>query len=87
MHTLYRVPGVIVTEANVDTMYPKRLTTGLKLADYGCALAHRRAWQRVVDGDNEWVVIIEDDAVGYACRAVAAHPMHPTHRLRVPGTM
>eukprot|EP00041_Stephanoeca_diplocostata_P030567 m.929048 g.929048 ORF g.929048 m.929048 type:complete len:330 (-) comp23781_c0_seq1:377-1366(-) len=57
-----RVPGVLVTDATVDSMHPKRLSTSLKLADYGCALAHRRAWQRVVDGDHEWVVIIEDDA-------------------------
>jgi GR25 family glycosyltransferase involved in LPS biosynthesis len=57
-----RVPGVIVTDENVNTMTPPRKTSALKLADYGCALAHRRAWQRVVDGPHEWVVVIEDDA-------------------------
>eukprot|EP00035_Acanthoeca_spectabilis_P005611 m.115605 g.115605 ORF g.115605 m.115605 type:complete len:351 (-) comp13097_c0_seq2:106-1158(-) len=57
-----RVPGVLVTEANVDQHTPRRTSGSLKLADYGCALAHRRAWQRVVDGAHEWVVILEDDA-------------------------
>lgn len=49
-------------QANVDQYTPRRTSGSLKLADYGCALAHRRAWQRVVDGAHEWVVILEDDA-------------------------
>lgn len=56
-----RVAGVLVT---ADRDYqPPRLTKSLKLADYGCALAHREAWKRVVAGPHEWVVILEDDAV------------------------
>ena len=43
-------------------MTPPRKSPALKLADYGCALAHRRAWQRVADGPHEWVVVLEDDA-------------------------
>ena len=57
-----RIPGVIVTAENVDRMTPPRLSKQLKLADFGCALAHRRAWQRLVDGPHEWAVVLEDDA-------------------------
>eukprot|EP00040_Diaphanoeca_grandis_P000286 m.14996 g.14996 ORF g.14996 m.14996 type:complete len:305 (-) comp10382_c0_seq1:115-1029(-) len=57
-----RVPGVIVSEENVDKMFPRRRHKSLKLADYGCALAHRAAWQRLVDGPHEWGIVLEDDA-------------------------
>lgn len=46
----------------MSTFSPPRTSPSLKLADYGCALAHRKAWQRVADGPHEWVVVLEDDA-------------------------
>eukprot|EP00039_Didymoeca_costata_P015280 m.257524 g.257524 ORF g.257524 m.257524 type:complete len:230 (-) comp16190_c0_seq5:4107-4796(-) len=57
-----RVPGVIVDKSKMDSYSPPRLGKSLKLADYGCALAHIAAWRRVIAGSHDWVVVMEDDA-------------------------
>lgn len=57
-----RIPGVIITAENVNQMTPPRLSKQLKLADFGCAMAHRRAWQKIVAGPHDWAIVLEDDA-------------------------
>lgn len=61
-HINCRVPGVIVDKSKMDSYSPPRLGKSLKLADYGCALAHIAAWRRVIAGSHDWVVVMEDDA-------------------------
>ena len=52
-----RIVGVEVKAG--ETYEVPRLTEYFLIADYGCVLAHRRAWQAVADGPNEWVLILE----------------------------
>ena len=59
-----RIAGVVVREGetyDVPMFYhPDTFRNGrAPIADYGCALAHRHAWQAVADGPNEWVMVIE----------------------------
>ena len=82
-----RVPGVeiiaggtydvprIPNEIHVDGTYHESKT--LKDGDYGCALAHRRAWQAVAAGAHDWAVILEDDALVLEARHVLDFPLVP----------
>lgn len=37
--------------------FPRQLTKG----EIGCFLSHRKCWQRLVESDNNWAIIMEDD--------------------------
>ena len=72
-----RIPGVEVVEGvtyDVPMFYhPDTFRNGRPpIADYGCALAHRRAWQAVVDGPHEWVMLIEVTMVLFQHLVIAA---------------
>uniref|UniRef100_A0A7S1QQQ8 Glycosyl transferase family 25 domain-containing protein n=1 Tax=Alexandrium catenella TaxID=2925 RepID=A0A7S1QQQ8_ALECA len=40
---------------------PELCSPHLTLGGCGCALSHRRAWQRLVDSQRSWALILEDD--------------------------
>lgn len=35
----------------------------LSKAEIGCFLSHRKCWQKLVDSDDEWALIMEDDLI------------------------
>ena len=71
-----RIPGV---EYNPQHTYPvKRLTKYLLEADYGCILAHYNAWQAVVNGTHDWVVILEDDTKLISKELLTDFPLVPS---------
>ena len=69
-----RRPGV---EAAEGVSYEVPRLGKVPIADYGCALAHRRTWQAVADGPHEWVVVLEDDAPPVSYSAVTNFPPVP----------
>ncbi len=62
-----RVPGVDGRTMKVSPLpvtapsasFPHILTKG----EVGCYLGHRRCWERIAAGDEEWGLVLEDDCV------------------------
>ena len=82
-----RRPGV---EAAPGVTYEVPRLGKVPIADYGCALAHRRTWQAVADGPHEsifhyprlrdagrWVVVLEDDAPPVSRELLTEFPQVP----------
>ena len=67
-----RVPGVdgfkISEEQKRELLYPidhfeskVRFTRELTNGEIGCFLSHRECWKRLLDSDEKWALIMEDD--------------------------
>ena len=53
-------------DANNETSsYPKKILCPrpLRAGEIGCFLSHRLCWQRLLDSDENWALILEDDIV------------------------
>lgn len=47
---------------NIDVpnpRYPRPLTPG----EVGCFLSHRKCWEKLVESDDDWALILEDDCI------------------------
>jgi GR25 family glycosyltransferase involved in LPS biosynthesis len=45
--------------------HPRRIRNngyGMTKGEVGCCLAHREVWKKIVDGNDEKVLVLEDDA-------------------------
>ena len=51
--------GLDVTR--LDPVYTDKTLNGMSRREYGCYLAHRNAWQHIIDGEDDSAVILEED--------------------------
>ena len=68
-----RISGVLVI-GNETLDIPRH---SMPPADYGCALAHRKAWQEVASGNAPWAVVMEDDCEPLSLDAITVFPLIP----------
>ncbi len=66
--------GVVPTSADIAGYAAKAswLGRGMTPGEVGCAIAHRRVLQRFLDGDSEWAIVIENDAIVENSKSVLA---------------
>lgn len=64
------VDGKLLSQDKLDAYndtisYPKKALCPryLRAAEIGCFLSHRLCWQRLLDSDQKWALILEDDVV------------------------
>lgn len=62
------VDGRTLAQAEIDKIYHAKLNAKqfyqpLNKGEIGCYLSHRKCWQKIVDEQLAWAVILEDDCV------------------------
>ena len=57
------VDGKELSEGTNEIQFSKILHKKLSPAEVGCYLSHKKAWQMISEGDKEFGVVLEDDAV------------------------
>ena len=78
------VDGSTLAQDRIDTVYSPRLHQphypfGLRPAEIGCFLSHRKSWRRIVDEDLDYGLIFEDDAALDAAIAETAIAFAENH--------
>ncbi len=62
---LSAVYGLDLSPTDIETIYPpsqhKNYHKELSVGELGCYLSHRKAWQKIIDDDLDFAIILEDD--------------------------